>query len=119
MMTGGEPLVRKVDIIRLCEKHNDCAFHCYTNGTLVDEKLCEACRKSFLSISLEGFEDANDFRRGEGVYTKSFTQWICYMRTGLIFGTVYVIQQEYGCGYQYEFFDLLIEHEAVSYGIFI
>lgn len=39
MMTGGEPLVRKADIIRLCEKHNDCAFHCYTNGTLVDEKL--------------------------------------------------------------------------------
>lgn len=30
MMTGGEPLVRKADIIKLCEKHNDCAFHCYT-----------------------------------------------------------------------------------------
>lgn len=26
MMTGGEPLVRKADIIRLCEKHNECAF---------------------------------------------------------------------------------------------
>ena len=71
MMTGGEPLVRKADIIRLCEKHNDCAFHCYTNGTLVDEKLCEDMKRVgnlSLSISLEGFEDANDFRRGEGVY---------------------------------------------------
>ena len=28
MMTGGEPLVRKADIIKLCEKHNECAFHC-------------------------------------------------------------------------------------------
>jgi MoaA/NifB/PqqE/SkfB family radical SAM enzyme len=57
MMTGGEPLVRKADIIRLCEKHNDCAFHCYTNGTLVDEKLCEDMKRVgnlSLSISLEG-----------------------------------------------------------------
>ena len=40
MMTGGEPLVRKADIIRLCEKHNNCAFHCYTNGTLVGRQGC-------------------------------------------------------------------------------
>ena len=32
MYTGGEPLVRKADIIKLCEKHNDCAFHAFTNG---------------------------------------------------------------------------------------
>ena len=73
MMTGGEPLVRKADIIKLCEKHNDCAFHCYTNGTLVDQKLCDDMKRVgnlSLSISLEGFEDANDFRRGEGVYDK-------------------------------------------------
>ena len=36
MYTGGEPLVRKDDIIKLCKKHNDCAFHAFTNGTLVD-----------------------------------------------------------------------------------
>ena len=40
MYTGGEPLVRKADIIKLCEKHNDCAFHAFTNGTLVDEAFC-------------------------------------------------------------------------------
>ena len=26
--TGGEPLVRKKDLIRLCEKHTDCMFLC-------------------------------------------------------------------------------------------
>ncbi len=41
MLTGGEPLVRKKDIIRLCEKHNDCEFHAFTNGTLVDEEFCK------------------------------------------------------------------------------
>ena len=41
MFTGGEPLVRKSDIIKLCEKHNDCAFLSFTNGTLVDEAFCQ------------------------------------------------------------------------------
>ena len=34
--TGGEPLVRKRDLIKLCEKHPDCAFLCFTNATLID-----------------------------------------------------------------------------------
>lgn len=37
MFTGGEPLVRKNDIIKLCEEHHDCQFLAFTNGTLVDE----------------------------------------------------------------------------------
>ena len=46
MMTGGEPLVRKADIIRLCEKHNECAFHCYTNGTLgKDQAFCDEMKR--------------------------------------------------------------------------
>ena len=73
MFTGGEPLVRKADIIKLCEKHNDCAFLAYTNGTLVDEAFCEQMQKVgnlYLAISLEGFEQANDGRRGQGVFEK-------------------------------------------------
>lgn len=34
--TGGEPLVRKADLIRLCEMHPDCEFLAFTNGTLID-----------------------------------------------------------------------------------
>lgn len=37
MMTGGEPLVRKVDILKLCKAHPDCEFHAFTNGTLIDD----------------------------------------------------------------------------------
>lgn len=33
--SGGEPLVRKADLIRLCEKHSDCAFLAFTNGTVI------------------------------------------------------------------------------------
>ncbi len=71
--TGGEPLVRKKDLIRLCEKHSDCIFLCFTNATLIDEAFADDMLRvgNFIpSISLEGFEEATDGRRGKGVYEK-------------------------------------------------
>ena len=71
--TGGEPLVRKQDLIRLCEMHPDCEFLSFTNGTLIDEAFCQEMLrvKNFVpAISLEGFEAANDSRRGEGCYAR-------------------------------------------------
>ena len=73
IFTGGEPLVRKKDIIKLCETHPDCEFLSFTNGTLIDDAFCEEMLrvKNFVpAISLEGFEMANDGRRGEGAYEK-------------------------------------------------
>ncbi|MDY5540721.1 MAG: radical SAM protein [Lachnospiraceae bacterium] len=90
MYTGGEPLVRKADIIRLCEKHNDCEFHAFTNGTLVDEALCKEMQRVgnlSLSISLEGFEEVNDLRRGEGVFEKVMNAMDLLKAYGQIFGT--------------------------------
>ena len=71
--TGGEPTVRKKDIIKICEMHPDCEFLAFTNGTLIDEEFCQDMLqvKNFVpAISLEGFEKANDGRRGSGVYQK-------------------------------------------------
>jgi len=71
--TGGEPLVRKQDIIALCEKHSDCQFLSFTNATLIDEAFADEMLrvKNFIpAISLEGFEMATDGRRGQGVYHK-------------------------------------------------
>lgn len=90
MFTGGEPMVRKKDIIRLCEKHHDCAFHAFTNGTLVDDELCKEMQRVgnlSLSISLEGFEEVNDFRRGNGVFDKVMKAMDLLKEYGLIFGT--------------------------------
>ena len=90
MFTGGEPLVRKADIIKLCEKHNDCAFLAYTNGTLVDEAFCNEMLRVgnlYLAISLEGFEAVNDLRRGDGVYGKVMRAMDLLKENGLIFGT--------------------------------
>lgn len=73
IFTGGEPLVRKADIISLCQRHPDCEFLSFTNGTLIDEAFCQDMLrvKNFVpAISLEGFEEANDGRRGQGCYEK-------------------------------------------------
>ena len=72
--TGGEPLVRKKDLIAICNKHSDCQFLSFTNGTLIDEEFAnEMLRvKNFIpAISLEGFESATDGRRGNGVFEKA------------------------------------------------
>ncbi len=71
--SGGEPLVRKDDIIALCNKHSDCQFMAFTNGTLIDEDFAkEMLRvKNFVpAISVEGFEEATDLRRGTGTFAK-------------------------------------------------
>ena len=71
IFTGGEPLVRKGDVIKLCEKHNDCQFMAFTNGTLIDEAFAEEMlrvKNIIPAISLEGFEDDTDARRGKGTF---------------------------------------------------
>lgn len=69
--SGGEPLVRKKDIITLCERHPEAAFLSFTNGTLIDEAFADEMLrvKNFVpAISIEGFEEETDFRRGKGTY---------------------------------------------------
>lgn len=90
MYTGGEPLVRKDDLIKICEKHDDCMFLAYTNGTLVDEAYCRKMRRVgnlALAISLEGYEEVNDGRRGEGVFQKVMDAMDLLKQYGLVFGT--------------------------------
>ena len=87
--TGGEPLVRKKDIITLCEKHSDCQFLAFTNATLIDEAFADDMLrvKNFIpAISLEGFETATDGRRGKGVYQKVVQAMSILRRKRLPFG---------------------------------
>lgn len=73
LFSGGEPLVRKRDIIRLCEAHPDCQFAAFTNGTLIDEQFADDMLrvKNFIpAISVEGFEADTDFRRGKGTFAQ-------------------------------------------------
>lgn len=114
MYTGGEPLVRKNDIIKLCEKHSDCAFHAFTNGTLVDDAFCDEMVRVgnlSLSLSLEGFEEVNDGRRGEGIYHKVLEAMDRLKAHGLIFGTsICYTSKNVETVTSDEFLDMIISH---------
>lgn len=87
--SGGEPMMRKNDIIRLCEKHDDCMFLAFTNGTLIDEAFTDEMLrvKNFIpAISIEGFEEETDDRRGKGTYQKVITAMELLQKKKLIFG---------------------------------
>ncbi len=87
--TGGEPMVRKADLIKICEKYPDCAFICFTNATLIDEAFCEDMLRvaNFIpAISAEGTEKTTDERRGKGTYAKIMHAMELLRENGLPFG---------------------------------
>lgn len=113
MFTGGEPLVRKDDLIRLGEKHKECQFLAFTNGTLVDEEFCAELKRIgnlALAISFEGAEDVNDLRRGDGVYKKVMNTLDLLKSNGLIFGaSICYTFQNYESVVSEEFVKLMVE----------
>lgn len=88
-MTGGEPLIRKDDILKLCRKHSKMCFGIFTNGTLVDEPLAEEIEKLGnvnLFLSIDGFRNDNDERRGTGTFDKVMTAMDILGRRDIGFG---------------------------------
>ena len=89
LFSGGEPLVKKDLIIKLCKKHSDSVFSAFTNGTLIDEVFADEMLrvKNFVpAISVEGFEAATDSRRGNGTYSKVVEAASVLKRKKLPFG---------------------------------
>ena len=87
--TGGEPLMRKADLMRICQMHPDCVFLCVTNATLIDEAFADEMLrvKNFVpAISLEGDEAATDSRRGRGTYQKGIRAMELLHRKKLLYG---------------------------------
>ena len=116
IFSGGEPLIRKNDIISLCKKHNDCVFLAFTNGTLIDEafttKMLEV--KNFIpAISIEGFEKATDSRRGAGTYKKVIEAMNLLKEKQLPFGfsACYTSQNTRDIGSE-KFFDKMVDTGA-------
>ena len=89
LFTGGEPMVRKHDIIRLCKENPDCEFLSFTNGSLVDEEFCKEMLEVgnlTLTLSVEGFAKQNDSRRGEGSFEEVMHTMELLHQHKLLFG---------------------------------
>jgi len=73
VVSGGEPYLLKDMWLRIFRDYEDMLFLTYTNGTLLDAPLVEALARLgnvAPGISVEGYREATDARRGPGVYDK-------------------------------------------------
>ena len=115
--TGGEPLMRKKDLLSLCQAHPDCEFLAFTNGTLIDDAFCQDMLrvKNFIpAISLEGFEAANDGRRGKGIFERVQQAMALLLKNKCMFGvSVCYTSQNWEDISSEAFFDLLIHCGAL------
>lgn len=117
VITGGEPFVWP-HMMEIFEEFNDSFFHVYTNGTLINEekakKLAELGNAT-LAISVEGFENETDWRRGRGVWERIQNTWKLLRKHGVIFGaSVTATRMNHDVLMKDEFWDFLYE-QGVNY----
>ncbi|MFH0757804.1 MAG: radical SAM protein [Bacteroidota bacterium] len=116
IFTGGEPLMRKEDILKLAEKHHRLNFGMFTNGTLIDEAFAASmARLGNLNayISIEGFRNETDLRRGTGVYDKVIRAMDLLKKYDIGFGfSACYHAQNYQTIASDEFLDFMIEKGA-------
>ncbi len=115
-MSGGEVFKRE-DIFDIWEKHNDMYFQVYTNGTMISESVAD--RLAELGnvapmISLEGFEEETDKRRGKGVYEKVIKAMKYMKDRGTVFGvSVTETRKNIETIASYDFIDMVIRNGAM------
>jgi MoaA/NifB/PqqE/SkfB family radical SAM enzyme len=88
VVSGGEPFFRK-DMLDIFEKHGDVAFLVFTHGGLLDRKLVTRVAELgnvLPCISIEGYEEETDARRGRGHFAKVMQAMDLLKEAGVIFG---------------------------------
>nr|WP_319539561.1 radical SAM protein [uncultured Methanospirillum sp.] len=97
VIAGGEPLVRKDDILMLARTFPSMTFAVFTNGLLIDEPLAGKLGKLkniVLILSIEGDEEATDSRRSEGVYDAAIRSFSLLRQNNLFFGCSVTVTRE-------------------------
>jgi MoaA/NifB/PqqE/SkfB family radical SAM enzyme len=72
VVAGGEPFMRQT-LLDITEKYPEMIFLVFTNGLLIDRLILNRLteQKNVIPlVSLEGFEEETDRRRGEGTYKR-------------------------------------------------
>ncbi len=87
-VSGGEPFIYK-HFFRMAEEFSDLQFMTYTNATLIDEELADriaAVGNVMPAVSVEGFGEETDERRGVGVHDKVLRAMSLLRERGVMFG---------------------------------
>lgn len=80
LFTGGEPLVRREDLMKLAQKHRFSIFHAFTNGTLIDAAYADqvaAAGNLTFGFSVEGSGKKRISGGGPAPMTRSWPPWTC------------------------------------------
>jgi MoaA/NifB/PqqE/SkfB family radical SAM enzyme len=119
---GGEPFIRD-DLFYIYQKHNDAFFHVYTNGTLINDEVAGKLAELgnvMPEVSIEGFEEETDERRGKGVYRKVLKAIENLQRHKVPFGySVAVTRKNIKTVTSDKFIDMMIEKGALIVWYFL
>ncbi len=108
VLAGGEPLVRQ-DILRTTADFPDVVFLMFTNGLLITDEMAaqfKAQKNVVPLISLEGYEESTDERRGSGVYGRLARIIEKLKQRDVVFGTSITVTRSN--------FDTLLNHEFIE-----
>jgi MoaA/NifB/PqqE/SkfB family radical SAM enzyme len=123
VITGGEPFAYRSQgkgVLDVAEKHSDCFFMSYTNGTLINDQIAERLAEigNFTpAISVEGWRQRTDERRGEGVFDKILVTMDRLRQAGVPYGvSLTATRHNVEEILSDEFFDFFFEEHGVLYG---
>jgi MoaA/NifB/PqqE/SkfB family radical SAM enzyme len=123
VISGGEPLAYKSEgkgILDAAEKHPDAFFMFYTNSTLITKDVAKRMAKLgniSPAISIEGWKEKTDDRRGAGVFDKIMEAMANLREAGVLFGvslTATKLNAEEILSE--EFINFLFEKQGACYG---
>jgi len=121
-ISGGEPFLYRSEgrsLLDIFEKYNDIFFLVYTNGTLINDETAERLARMANvtpAISVEGYEQETDQRRGAGTYKKILAAFDCLRRAGVPFGiSVTATSKNADVLLTDEFYDHYFRQQGASY----
>ncbi len=110
VISGGEPFILGDDLWDVVECHPGIMFQVYTNGTLIDRAAARRLARignAYPCISVEGFEEETDARRGPGTFAKVTGAMECLRAEGVFFGFSATATRENN--------DLIVSEEFVDF----
>ncbi len=124
VLSGGEPTMfwnrvrgEERGLRDLCEQYHDMAFLMYTNGTLIDEQMAREMAELgniTPAISVEGFREQTDARRGQGVFDKVMSAMDTLHQKRALFGaSVTYTTQNIDVVSSDEFVEMLIDKGCI------
>lgn len=122
VISGGEPLMYKSQgktILDIFEKYDDTFFIFYTNSTLITKEVAERLAKAanaYPQISVEGFEEETDGRRGKGVFQRILKSMAYLREAGVPFAvSVTATRVNINTLLKDEFYEFWLEKQGASY----